>query len=543
MTNPLTPNTDPFTRAEALHLWARLVAGWAQHLDPSGARTLFAGVPNAADAGGSYEGVTRMLWGLGAWFAFPDRAATLRWRGETIDLEALTIRALSAGTNPDSPGFWGRAPQRSGYDQRTVESGQVAFAAWQSRGRIWARLATHERTNLIDWLERFGQRPASWRNNWALFWALNHAARKALGERHDQATIDSALDYLEGAYCGDGWYDDATVRGPGHFDDYNLWVFGTHVAAWVLCDGATQPDRRAILLERLRTQMLHLPWFFAADGAYTEYGRSLSYKFARLGAPLLAYRLDCWPHSPGLLRRIVGRHIRWYVDRGALRTDGTLRQTLTAGGSRAVRETYISTGATYWAMLAFAGLWALPDDDPFWTAEEEPLPVEQGDFVRGGIHQIETVIVARGAWHVRVHRVTLDPAAGPLAAVEGSAPLGFVEGEYPQIHSDPVGGWEYADTNERAVGLMRLQGYDVQFRAAAWRGRHDLNSVFPDYVLPLIGVRRLEPIHTLACLVYTGLPLSEIATLNGMISEVSWDDDSSVRVVWADGRVDVVAPL
>ena len=128
--------------------------------------------------------------------------------------------------------------------------------------------------------------------------------------------------------------------------------------------------------------MAHFPYFFAADGATVEYGRSLAYKFCRLGAPLWAYKLGIWPHSVGMLKRLVGKHLRWYVDRGAIRADGTLRQSLTASGSPDVIERYISTGATYWAMQAFSGLWALPDDDPFWSAEEEPLPAEQGDFVK-----------------------------------------------------------------------------------------------------------------------------------------------------------------
>src|SRR5687767_1711614 len=111
---------DPFTYDEALDIWARLVAGWAHSLDTSGARTLIDGVPNQADAGGSYEGVTRMLWGLGGWLAHAERPALLRWRGEAFDLEALARLALLAGTNPRSRGYWGRAPNSSEYDQRTV---------------------------------------------------------------------------------------------------------------------------------------------------------------------------------------------------------------------------------------------------------------------------------------------------------------------------------------------------------------------------------------------------------------------------------------
>ena len=373
---------EPFTRDEAQALWGRLVAGWAHSLDASGGRTLLEGVSNASDAGGSYEGVTRMLWGLGGWLSRPGRPTTVHWRGEAFDTEALLRRAIVAGCDPQSPGYWGRGTRRGEYDQRTVESGQVAFALWQSRARVWARLEAREREHVVAWLERFGRVPATWRNNWALFWVLNHAGRKALGVRHDQAVIDAALDYLDDVYCGDGWYDDGPRRGTRHFDDYNWWVFGMHVLAWARCDGASQPDRQARLLGRVRASMAHFPYFFAADGAYAEYGRSLAYKFARLGAPLWAYQLGAWPHPTGMLRRLVGRHVRWYVDRGALRPDGTLRQSLTADGSVEIREPYIATGSPYWAMQAFGGLWSLPDDAPFWTAPEEPLPVEHGDFTR-----------------------------------------------------------------------------------------------------------------------------------------------------------------
>ena len=50
----------PFSRAEAVSLWSRIVAGWANSLDENGTRTLMDGLPLEHDAGGSYEGVTRM---------------------------------------------------------------------------------------------------------------------------------------------------------------------------------------------------------------------------------------------------------------------------------------------------------------------------------------------------------------------------------------------------------------------------------------------------------------------------------------------------
>jgi len=363
--------------------WAMVVAGWTDHLDATGASLLIDGVRNHAEPHGSYEGVTRMLWGFGGWLSRPERPATVIWRDRTYNLEALMRRALVAGTDPAGRGYWGD-PMSTGTAQPTVEAGQVSFALWQTRERIWNRLEDGERQQIAHWLIACGEPPGQrWRNNWALFWAVNHAARAQLGIPFDRDIVDDVMSrYLDSVYCGDGWYDDGATRGANHFDDYNLWVFASHSLAWIEIEGNQYPDRAAELLDRVRLLMGHVPSFFAADGAYPEYGRSGAYKFARLGAFLWAYRQGAWPHSVGLLRTIVERHLHWYLRRGAMRADGTLRQALTATGSEAIRETYISTGATYWAMQAFGGLWSLADDDPFWTAMPEPLPIEQGNVFR-----------------------------------------------------------------------------------------------------------------------------------------------------------------
>src|SRR3712207_3711392 len=96
--------TAPFTRDEALAMWARLVAGHAHHLDDTGARTLLDGVtlPALPDAGGSYEGVTRMLFGWGGWLSQPMRSPVIEWRGEQFDIAALMRRAVLAGCDPAS---------------------------------------------------------------------------------------------------------------------------------------------------------------------------------------------------------------------------------------------------------------------------------------------------------------------------------------------------------------------------------------------------------------------------------------------------------
>jgi hypothetical protein len=93
------------------------------------------------------------------------------------------------------------------------------------------------------------------------------------------------------------------------------------------------------------------------------------------------------------------------------------------------------------------------------------------------------------------------------------------------------------------VAILALRGYDGQRRAAAWQGRHDLNSVAPDYALPLLTVSAVQPAHELVCLVHTGGPLNEPALLAELVRDVVWDADGTVRVVWADGEAVTVPAL
>jgi hypothetical protein len=230
-----------------------------------------------------------MLWGVGGWLSVPGRSSVVQWNGREYDLLELTRRALLSGTNPESYGYWDVPAVAGASDQRTVESGQVAFALWQSRAGIWDSFNESERRQVTSWLSATGVRPPVWRNNWALFWALNHHVRAALGAEHDPTLVPDVLEYLDTVHCGNGWYDDGPTVGTNHFDDYNLWVFGSHVLAWAQIE-ADDSVRKRELLDRVRMQMEHVPYFFAADGAYPEYGRSLSYKFARLGALVWAYQ-------------------------------------------------------------------------------------------------------------------------------------------------------------------------------------------------------------------------------------------------------------
>ncbi|MEJ7838278.1 MAG: DUF2264 domain-containing protein [Thermomicrobiales bacterium] len=618
-----------FSRSEAESMFARVVAGWANCLDETGARIYLDGVTAPYDAGGSYEGVTRMFWGIGGWLSWPNRPSTVNWRGVDYDLVEIMRRAVLNGTDPQSRGYWG-IPDTDALD--LVESGHVAFSLWQTRYRLWTMLDHTQQDQITRWLAAVSPAPDSFKNNFAMFWLLNHGSRQALDQPFDDDLITSILEYFDGVYCGNGWYDDGPATGTNHFDDYNYWVFASHFLCWAQTAPESRSSDVAIHLARIRQMMQHVPYFYGADGSYALYGRSLSYKFARLGAPLWAYRAGIWPHEPGLLRRLTGQHLRWHVDRGAIRADGTLTQALTSEGSVEIRETYGSTGAPYWAMQAFGGLWSIPDDDPFWSDDEVPLPVEQGDFLKtfaepgwmvvgtgssghvqrfsthsakypskyskfvtstlapfncglidgrpspdsmlclvddgepghrditlassmsdagwlrlryeqhvGGLtHRIETAIVIAGEHHLRLHKVTLDPGAVHVYAVEGSAPLGFPPGGFIDSGrtSDRMSGW--ASYGGRLVGIRALQGYSRAAFPAAWGGNDGINSVYGKHVLPCLDVDIIESGSVLACIVFAGLG-SGPESMDTGIPTISWSDSGLITVSWRAGE-DLIVP-
>jgi hypothetical protein len=176
----------------------------------------------------------------------------------------------------------------------------------------------------------------------------------------------------------DGWYSDSPT--VPMYDLYNFWTFGNFPLIWSGIIGERYPEWDAKFKERARLFLEKAPYFYAADGSQPWFGRSLLYRWAALSPLLLGYRQGVWPHSPGLLRRIVRKNLEYHWKLGAFDSvTQKLRETFSAEGTPAVRDFYIDNGSPYWATLGML-MYQIPASDPFWTAPEEPLPVEKGDF-------------------------------------------------------------------------------------------------------------------------------------------------------------------
>ncbi len=372
----LSPHTG-WTRAHWVALLSRLTHGFARRIAVSGspARVLYpddrADHPDAVDG---LESFSRLAAVWGAWLRNPANPATLTFNAHSHDLTELLAQGLVQGTDPRAPAsaYWGDITHM---DQRIVECANLAVAVYLSRDRVFSHLTAAEKARVMAWLAQVdGQ--GTYPDNWVLFPALSQAVRLRLGYGASEADLRHRLEQMAAFYRGDGWY----VDGPGdEFDLYNAWMFGWHYLFWAWIDGDRHPDLRQAVLHRARSFQAGFTHFFGANGVYVPWGRSLGSRFGAVGTFALGHLLGIAPGGPGLLRRLSSGCLRYHTELGLFHPREHYLTQGFHGHNPAALESYVSPGSPNSAVQGLLAL-TLDPDDSFWTAVEEPLPVERADF-------------------------------------------------------------------------------------------------------------------------------------------------------------------
>ncbi|RKN12497.1 DUF2264 domain-containing protein [Streptomyces radicis] len=286
---------------------------------------------------------------------------------------------LEHGTDPTAPGRW---PLPAELPQARVEAAAVAIGLHESRHRLWDRLPDRVRQRTVDWLGGISDTEVP-PNNWLWFKAVVAAFLRSVGAPHSTGDIARAVERTEEWYAGGGWYTDG-ARGPGqrrNFDHYNGWAM--HLFPLWYCrisGGLAEPELLPRYRERLRAFLDDAAHLVAGNGAPLFQGRSLIYRFGAAAPFFVGALFDATPLAPGLTRRAGSGMLRYFIDRGAAEEKDVLSLGWHARFPP-IRQNYSGPASPYWASQAFAGL-LLPPEHPVWTAPEERLPVERGDFTR-----------------------------------------------------------------------------------------------------------------------------------------------------------------
>jgi hypothetical protein len=291
--------------------------------------------------------------------------AALRQDGTALERYA---DGLAGGVS----GVWPRIEDRS---QPLVEAASIAFALRITKPLLWDRLDDAVRQRAAAWLGD-ALNAEAWPCNWELFPVTVAGFLSSIGYEPETSrkAINRGLERIEQWYVGEGWYTDGDGR---KFDYYNGWAMHLYpvLHAWL-----AQDDGLAALYgDRLSRHLQDYARLFGADGAPMHQGRSLTYRFATTAPLWLGALTGHTPLAPGETRRLASGALKYFLDRGAVDSQGLLTLGW-HGPDPAVLQGYSGPASPYWASKGFLGL-LLPADHEVWTAVEEPGPAERTDAV------------------------------------------------------------------------------------------------------------------------------------------------------------------
>jgi hypothetical protein len=341
------------SRADVEQALRALAAPVERYRSAGGARLrLSATAAHFDHAPADMEGYARLLWGLA-----PAQAGGADW----IDWGPIA-RGLANGCDPGHQEFWGWPGQ---VDQRLVELAAIGFALRLVPDKLWAPLDARARTQVVDYLRR-GHACDFADNNWKFFRLMIGMALGSVGADYDRSLDERYAEELEAFYLGDGWYSDGNVRRADHYIPFAFHFYGPLLAA---LQGGSRADAYR---ERARLIAPDIARWFADDGPALAFGRSMTYRFAIAGfwgaLALIGEEALPW----GQIKGFYLRNLRWWAQRPMAERDGILPVGYGYPDLH-MCESYNSPQSPYWAFKAFLPL-ALPDDHPFWAAEEAPCP-------------------------------------------------------------------------------------------------------------------------------------------------------------------------
>lgn len=345
------------TRQDMIAAAVRLITPLTKYLTPGHAR-LMLGHSGACydEAIAGMEGFSRVLWALVPMLAGKVPEAEPLWE--------LWRDGIIHGTDPDSDEYWGDIGP---FDQRMVEMAVMGMALCLIPDRFYHELTPHQQQNLYRWLNQINQHEMP-KNNWQFFRILVNIGFLSAGLPADEDRLRRDLDDMEGHYVADGWYfDKATQR-----DYYTLWGFHYYGLVYARIMEKHDPDRAERFRQRARLILPRFACWFDKEGRALPYGRSLTYRFAQ--SSFFSACALCGVTTEdigwGELKGLLLRNLRFWLDQPIFERDGIL--TIGYGyPNLVISEGYNAPGSPYWAMKVFAVL-ALPEDHPFWQAEEKP---------------------------------------------------------------------------------------------------------------------------------------------------------------------------
>ena len=500
----LSPYTG-YTRAHWLEITERLIAGFLPYFDKED------GLPalrNSPILDAYFKLVTRgeereEAFGRSIVLVAVYTAATGEDRvpGYEGSITRPYLDGLIRGADPRSPHYWG--PHRPFSPFGT----NIALAILLSPRFFWEPLTDGQKRNVLAFLQELTTMDTYDCNHWYFHLVAapvleRYGAR--FGVTYDRERLTRIFERLLNWYRGDGWYIDGGNR---TFDYYNLWGFQLYNNLLCRYDAGWRKRFGERVAHATREFQKSFVYLYGRDGGPVPWGRSLTYRFASLSA--LGYALLNGTNTlpPGQARRIASGCLKYFWEGGAQSENGLLEPGYLAANP-VVPELYIARSSPYWASHGLIAL-ALPEDHPFWTATEEPMPADGA----GGR------VALPGAQMV----IRVSPMDGEVRLYPVGEPIGH-EGQWQR----GVKYFQHAYSSYLGFAAAGAKGPDllagrtgVSFDGETWQYRTNPRPI------------RVEPYHAVS-LYDIRLPAPEKAFEESgeVVTHTLIGDDGEVHVFW-----------
>lgn len=370
------------------------------------------------------EAFSRILWGL----------APL-WGGghDNDEFEALYLKGIINGTNPDHEEYWGDIPD---YNQKLVETAALGLGLILAPHKLWDPLSDKEKDNFHKWLLQANVAKAV-DNNWNFFPVLVNLGLKNVGASYNKEVVDFAISRFDSFYRGNGWYND----GETDQSDYYI-AFAIHFYSLIYAKVMEKedPENSKKFKDRAMEFAKDFIYWFDDEGRALAFGRSLTYRFAQCCFWSACIFAEIEPFPMGVMKGIISRNLEWWLTQPIFDNGGILSVGY-AYPNMYMSEQYNAFGSPYWALKSFLIL-ALPDDHKFY--KEEPLPLPD----------LEKVHIIPEA------RMVIQRMNGYVVALTSGQWAGFNPSHTPEKYSKFMYSSKYAFSVPRSYAVLLRAGTD-----------------------------------------------------------------------------------
>jgi hypothetical protein len=228
---------------------------------------------------------------------------------------------------------------------------------------IWPSYTQKQKDEMASTISTWAHHRTT-QNNWRIFNIVALSFLKKNGYAIDDELLKSHLLWVASYHSGQGWYLEQT------YNYYTISLFIVYGTIWNRTFGDEYYPEIAEVIEKSAHEMMKTySNFFARDGSINMWARSICYRtWISGGFPVSFMLKNDHPLDPGWARRLCSGSLLQFVTR-----EDFYEHDIPSLGFYGQREfmiqNYSCPASPFLMFLPFICL-ALPDDSPFWTAQE-----------------------------------------------------------------------------------------------------------------------------------------------------------------------------